>query len=135
MRIWDTVVAMVPYVVAWYLIMTAVDIVRSLWELRRAYRELEELKEAVKNMAIPAKLEIHHDIMYLFRADNDSFMAQGATAAELVHNLMLRFGTKRDIRVVEGEEVALNQLEFALARYQTQLEAQARLSQVTASQA
>lgn len=97
-----------------YLIATA--IMNYFNRLRQKNEEeIAELEAELEKRAriIPVKVEIYHDCYYLFRDDNDSFVAQGRNVTELIENLRLRFH-RVSLDLVGGEPADVERLETEL---------------------
>lgn len=88
------------------------------WNARQRYLEQRDavVQEVLRNM-VTTKLEMHHGLYYLFREDDDSFVAQGQDARELMRHINLRFRGKKffitegDPDVIQTLQDQLNQLE------------------------
>lgn len=97
-----------------------VMVIHAIWRLQQEQQRLREQEaQLVEEMlkaapeTVPVKVEIHHDCFYLFREDNDSFVAQGRDAEELIQNLRYRF-QRINLDLVGGEPADLERLENEL---------------------
>lgn len=79
------------------------------YKIKQTKRELEVFKE-LADMFVDVKLEMHHGIFYMFRADNDAFIAQGSTYNELRDIANLRIPEKAMIRVTQGDDDVIAKL-------------------------
>lgn len=87
----------------------------SYFDARNKYLEQQvraEFEEIMKNM-VQTKLEVHHDCFYLFREDNDSFVAQGRNAQELLANINVRF-RRMKFFITQGDSQSLETLQAQL---------------------
>jgi hypothetical protein len=86
-----------------------------------AYRKyqaaLEQaVTEEILKRLVTTKLEVHQGCFYLFREDNDSFVAQGHDAKELLEHINLRFRhmkffiTQGDRQVIDSLQQQLDSL-------------------------
>jgi len=83
----------------------------TLRQLERDNIEVDELidkmKQKIENNIIAARMEEHQGLFYVYRADNNEFIAQGATADEIDERAHERFG-KKSIIVTDAEEQVLS---------------------------
>ena len=106
---------LVPFMVG-----VAVGVMFITWRLRRDIkRALDQIEEELGELPAPdtakpsrvidTKVEKIQGIYYLFRDDNDAFLAQGSTAQELREHLKKRF---RDfsISIVSGDQEPMTEL-------------------------
>jgi hypothetical protein len=85
------------------------DIKRALDQIEEELGELPAPNTAKPSRVIDTKVEKIQGIYYLFRDDNDAFLAQGSTAQELRDHLRKRF---RDfsISIVSGDQEPMTEL-------------------------
>ena len=85
------------------------DIERALAQISEELGELPAPDTAKPSRVIDTKVEKIQGIYYLFRDDNDAFLAQGSTAQELRDHLRKRF---RDfsISIVSGDQEPMTEL-------------------------
>ncbi len=83
----------------------------TLRQLERDNIEIDELMEKVtkkiENNIIAARMEEHQGQFYLYRTDNNEFIAQGATAAEVDAHTDTRFG-KKSVIVTDADPQVLS---------------------------
>jgi vancomycin resistance protein YoaR len=80
--------------------------------VRRAEKTLEALEQAIENLQanmIPARVEQHDGMFYVYNARDNSFIAQGTSLAELRSRIE---GRMKDAHVVvqEGDPAVLEAL-------------------------
>ena len=112
------------------LIMVAVGVavgwvVVTWFQARQQYLETRDdiIQEVLRNM-ITTRLEVHHGLYYLFREDDDSFVAQGQDARELLDHINLRFRGKKFF-ITEGDPDVIQKLQAQLAQLEDNQPAQA----------
>jgi lipopolysaccharide export LptBFGC system permease protein LptF len=79
---------------------------------RRAEQQLEQLVEAVKSLSanqIQARVEEQDGVFYVYRVDDNSFLAQGTTMAELRERIESRMKDAM-VYVTEGDAEVLARL-------------------------
>ena len=79
--------------------------------IRRALKRAEQAEEVVQEVVtqlnvVPVKLEHIQDTFYLFDERDDRFLAQGATAQEVVRHLRIRF-PRITLNLVAGDVHAI----------------------------
>lgn len=86
------------------------------WQARRKYLALrdEMITDFLNNM-ITTRLEVHHGLFYLFREDDDTFVAQGHDAQQLLAHIDLRFRGKKFF-ITEGDPAGIQELQSQLSR-------------------
>ena len=95
------------------LIIAAV-LINIAWRLvtRRAEQQIEQLAEAIKTLSanqIQARVEEDNGVFYVYRIDDNSFLAQGTTMAELRERIESRMKDAM-IYVTEGDPEVLSRL-------------------------
>ncbi len=68
---------------------------------------IDKMKQKIENNIITARMEEHQGLFYVYRADNNEFIAQGATADEIDEKTMQRFG-KKSVIVTDAEDQVLS---------------------------
>lgn len=81
-------------------------------------RAQQELDDYLRHHLIPVKVERHHDQFFLWRSDNDDFLAQGYNADELVTKIHQRFGNDVILALKSGDPEHLRLLEEEFAQFQ-----------------
>jgi len=79
---------------------------------RRAEQQLEQLAEAIKTLSanqIQARVEEDNGVFYVYRVDDNSFLAQGTTMAELKERIESRM-KDATVMVTEGDTDVLQRL-------------------------
>jgi len=80
--------------------------------VKRAERTIESLTKAIEQLKldhVAARVEEHQGVFYVYNATDNSFMAQGATLAELRATIEARWSDRR-VLVTEGEPEVLDRL-------------------------
>lgn len=85
------------------------DIERAFAKIEEEYGELPNTDTAKPSRVIATKVEKIQGIYYLFRDDNDAFLAQGSTARELREHLKKRF-QDFSISIVSGDQEPMTEL-------------------------
>lgn len=89
-----------------------------LMEWHRARQQYLEARDAavqeILRSLVTTRLEVHHGFYYLFREDDDSFVAQGQDAQELMRHIDLRFRGKKFF-ITEGDPEAIKVLQQQLS--------------------
>ena len=67
---------------------------------------IDKMKTRIEQNMIAARMEEHQGRFYLYRADNNEFIAQGATAEEVDAHTDRRFG-KKTVIVTDAEPTTL----------------------------
>jgi hypothetical protein len=79
---------------------------------RRAEQQIEQLAEAIKTLSanqIQARVEEDNGVFYVYRVDDNSFLAQGNTMAELRERIESRMKNVM-VYVTEGDAEVLARL-------------------------
>lgn len=58
---------------------------------KEAKQDIEKILHRVNEVVHRVRVEEHHNTYYWYDADSDKFLAQGATPAELIDRLKIRF--------------------------------------------
>lgn len=95
------------------MIITAV-LVNIAWRMatRQAERDIEQLVEsirALKDNQVQARVEEADGVFYVYRVDDNSFLAQGTTMAELKQRIESRMRDAR-VYVTQGDAEVLERL-------------------------
>ena len=83
-----------------------------IWTLRQIANideVLQTIKETHVAKLIPARVEEHNGIFYVYNAEDDTFLVQGSNLQELKDKLEKSYQDKK-IVVTEGEESVLTRL-------------------------
>jgi hypothetical protein len=84
---------------------------------RRAEQQIEQLAEAIKTLSanqIQARVEEDNGVFYVYRIDDNSFLAQGTSMAELKERIESRMKDAR-VFVTEGDPEVLSRLKATAA--------------------
>ena len=68
---------------------------------------IDKMKQKIEQNIIAARMEEHQGLFYLYRADNNEFIAQGATADEIDARTDERFG-KKAVIVTDADDMVLS---------------------------
>ena len=68
---------------------------------------IDKMKQKIEDKIIAARMEEHQGVFYLYRADNNEFIAQGINADEIDEKTMQRFG-KKSVVVTDAEDQVLS---------------------------
>ena len=83
----------------------------TLRQLERDNIEIDELMtkitKKIENNIIAARMEEYQGQFYIYRTDNNEFIAQGATAAEIDAHTDQRFG-KKSVIVTDADPAVLS---------------------------
>ena len=96
------------------MIITAV-LVNIAWRMatRHDEQQVEQLVEAIKALSVAdlvqARVEESDGVFYIYRVDDDSFLAQGTTMAELKEHIESRMKDAR-VYVTQGDVAVLEKL-------------------------
>jgi hypothetical protein len=83
--------------------------------IRRLATDIEELTAELEEheQPIPARVELHNEVFFVYNNDTNEFMAQGTDLAELRERIRARWSNKK-VSVVAGEEDVLKTLQAQL---------------------
>lgn len=77
--------------------------------LNHLARRLEEIHEVTKDEPIDARLEEHNGVFYVYSVENNEFLGQGNSIAELKEHFRARM-TQYRINIAEGDEDVIARL-------------------------
>jgi hypothetical protein len=82
--------------------------------LERQLQELEKTVEQLDNLKVPARVEEHQGIFYVYALDGDRFLAQGTSMAELKQRVESHSQTMHVV-LTEGDPDVLARLQATSA--------------------
>lgn len=86
--------------------------------IHRAKQEIEELVATINSVTghiVRARVERHHDVFYVYNAQDHTFMAQGADMAELREKIESRWRDAQ-VFVTEGDPEILAALKATVSK-------------------
>jgi predicted RNase H-like HicB family nuclease len=80
--------------------------------MRRLAQDIKELEAVLEQTerSIPARVELHNNVFFVYNNNTNEFMAQGNSITELRERIKARWGQNR-VSVVAGDDQALKLLE------------------------
>jgi len=83
--------------------------------VRRLAHDIEELQAELDKheKAIPARVELHNNIFFVYNNDTNEFMAQGNSLAELREHIKARW-SQHKVSLVAGDDQAIELLKAQL---------------------
>lgn len=82
---------------------------------RRLARDIEELQAELNQYekAIPARVELHNNVFFVYNNDTNEFMAQGNSLDELREHIKARW-SQHKVSLVAGDDQAIELLKAQL---------------------
>lgn len=83
--------------------------------VRRLAHDIEELQAELEKheKAIPARVELHNNVFFVYNNDTNEFMAQGNSLAELREHIKARW-SQHKVSLVAGDDQAIELLKAQL---------------------